>query len=138
MVVSGDRDVAANLSIVAKGMLLFGIFVILSDLHLGQLLVKRVKTTEIRVYEDKIAGTAVGKDFDLAKMIYLGMGWANAKLTNFDLALNQITSVDIVEDAIVINASGAQYMCFVSNNSEIQTIVNNKIRNKDNQQGGSL
>jgi hypothetical protein len=138
-IVSGDKDTSVYFSMAAKGMIFVGIFLLLEQLYLGQLLSKRIGTTEARVYEDKITGVAVGKDFDIAKMLYLGMGWANAKLTNFDIALNQITSVDLMGDnAIVVNAPGAQYMCFVPNNYEIQNVINNKIRNKENEKGGSL
>jgi hypothetical protein len=122
----GDKDAADFFDMFAKGMIPLGILCFLFDLYLGQLLSKRIKAIEIKVYEDKIAGVAVGKDFNIFKMIFMCMGWANAKLINFDLAINQIKSVDIMGDnAIVINA---QYMCFVSNNSEIQTTINNQIQ----------
>jgi hypothetical protein len=116
-----------------------GIGSFIAALYSGNTAADRIKATVIAIYEDKITGIAVGKNFDLVKMIFFWMGWDNAKLTHFDLALNQITSVDLMGDnAIAINTPGAQYMCFVSNNYEIQTVFNNKTRNKDSQQGGSI
>ncbi|MDR2583337.1 MAG: hypothetical protein LBC75_07650 [Fibromonadaceae bacterium] len=106
-----------------------GIFCVIFDLYLGSLLSKKIEATNIGVYEDKVKGVAIDKDFSMAKLIFWWMGWNKARLTSFDLAFNQITSVDLgLDHTIVINASGANYKCFVSNNSEIQTAINDKIR----------
>jgi hypothetical protein len=97
---------------------------------LGSSFVKKIKTTNISVYEDKVNGAAIDKDFSMAKLMFWGVGWGKAKLTYFDIAFNQITSVHIEDNnAIVINASGANYKCFVSNCFEILSAINNKIRN---------
>ena len=99
---------------------------------LGYLVAKRIKTTYVNVFEESVSGMAVDKDFTIAKTLYSWVGWNKKrfmKLTGFDLAINQITSVSLASDhAVVINASGTNYKCFVSNGSEILDTINKKIQ----------
>jgi len=91
---------------------------------------KIIEATNINVYEDGIKGVVVDKDFAVDyKLICWSIGWNKAKLISFDFAFKQISSVTLEDNAIIINASGMNYKCFVSNGSEIQTAINNKIRN---------
>jgi hypothetical protein len=111
-------------------MIITGISCIIWGVCLGNSCAKKIKTTNVNIYEDKVSGAAVDKDFSMTKLMFMGMGWGKAKLTYFDIAFNQITSVHIEDNnAIVINASGANYKCFVSNCFEILSAINNKIRN---------
>jgi len=118
-------------AILAYGAVLTSIGGVIAILYVVGLVSKKIKSTHINVYDDKIKGVAVNKDFSITKLMFWGTGWDKAKLTGFDLAINQITTVDLDgSDSIIINASGTSYKCFVSNGSEIQGIINNKIRNK--------
>jgi hypothetical protein len=124
------EEISTYISIGYYTMIIAGIFCIIWGICLGNNCAKKVKATNVNVYDDKVNGEAVDKDFSMAKLIFMCMGWDKSKLTNFDLAFNQITSVDVVDsNAIVINASRANYKCFVSNGLEIQSAINNKVRN---------
>jgi hypothetical protein len=124
------NDISINFSVAFYTMIILGIFCIIWGICLWRYCTKRIKATNVNVYENKVSGVAVDKDFSIAKLIFLCMGWGKAKLANFDIAFNKITSVDIAgNNAIVINASGTNYKCFVSNGLEIQTAINDKIRN---------
>jgi len=115
---------------VSYAMIIVGIVHAISTIYVGVVVVRRIKASMVNVYDDKVKGVAVNKDFSITKLIYWWIGWDKARLTNFDLAFNQITSVDLVTDnAIIINTSGANYKCFVLNGSKIQDFINNKIRN---------
>jgi len=116
---------------ITYGLSAFGIGCVILVLYIMGFVSKRIESTWINVYEDKVNGAAVDRDFSIAKLMFYAMGWNKAKLTGFDLAINQITSIDLDgSDSIIINASGSNYKCFVSNGLEIQGIINNKIRNK--------
>jgi hypothetical protein len=100
---------------------------------LGYLVSKRIKTTYVNVFEDRVSGMAADKDFTITKTLYLWVGWNKArfmKLTAFDFAIGEITSVSLASDhAVVINAAGASCKCFVSNGPEILDTLNKKIQN---------
>jgi|GEM_PF-4573337 len=114
-------------STISYVMIAVGIVGAIYMLYAGYIISRNIETSMVNVYEDKIEGMAVDKDFTIAKLFFKG---GNEKTKRFNLALNQITSVDLEYDhAVMINASGANYKCFVSNGSEIQDIINNKIRN---------
>jgi hypothetical protein len=109
-----------------------GIISVIWELYVGSYCAKKIESTYMSVYEDNVKGVAVDKDFSFSKLIFFAMGWDKARLINFDLAFNQISSVYLENDnAIIIYASGAQHKCFVSNGYEIQSAINNKIRNSD-------
>ena len=127
---TGNTELATYFGYGYYGMLVLCIVLPIIVIIVGSTIAKRIKSTSINVYENKVSGLAVGKDFSVAKLVYLWWGWNHAKLTNFDLAINQITSVDIESDfAIIINSHGVNYKCFVSNNAEIRDCINDKIRN---------
>ena len=129
-ITTGNAEVANFFGTLYYVMIALGIGAFIYELWLGSFVSKRIQTTSVSVYEDKIKGVAVGRDFSIAKLIFFSMGWDKARLNNFDIALSQITSIDLAYDnAITINAPGASYKCFVSNGSEIQDVINNKIRN---------
>jgi len=127
----GNAELAKQLNIAYYSMIVLGISCVIWALWVRAFISNKIKVTEVRVYQDKVKGTAVSKDFSMSKLIFFAMGWNHAKLNSFDLTFNQITSVDNLPDdySIIINASGAQYKCFVSNGSKIQEAINNKIRN---------
>jgi len=130
IMVSGNAELANYWHILFYVFVVIGIVCFIWELYLGSSISEKIKATNISVYEDNVKGVAIDKDFSISKLILMCMGWDKARLTNFDLAFNQITSVDLESDyAIIINASGTNYKCFVSNNSEIRTAINNKIRN---------
>jgi len=127
-----DSFTAYKFGSVSNAMIVVGIVNAIIVIYMGCAVVAgRIEATMINVYEDKIKGVAVDKDFSMIKLIYWWIGWDKARLTNFDLVFSQITSVDLSADnAIIINASGANYKCFVLNGTKIQDVINNKIRNK--------
>jgi hypothetical protein len=127
--ISGKSTVTHHFGTASYVMLVLGIGLAISALYVGSIVAARIAKTEIDIYEDKVRGTAVDKVFSIANLIFMYMGWNKAKLIGFDLAINQITSVDLDGHSMIINASGTSYKCFVSNGSEIQTFINNKIRN---------
>jgi len=110
-------------------MVALGIGLAISAICIGHVVTKRIQGTEVNVYEDNIEGVAVDKDFSIVNLVLLFMGWNKARLTNFNLAFNQITSVSLEGNhSIIINVSGANYRCFVSNGPAIQDVINQKIR----------
>ena len=74
-----------------------------------------IVNTHIQVDENGIVGEGVGKGFI----------WGDPRLFGFRLAYNQITSVDVAGNNIIVHASGTQYKCYVVNPVEIQTIIVN-------------
>jgi len=81
------------------------IFAILYHLAIAQ--------TEIQIYEDCVAGQGVGKGFI----------WGDPRVFGFRLGYDQITSVDVAENTIIVHASGAQYKCYVNNPKKIQKVI---------------
>jgi len=128
---TGNAELAKQLNILYYSMIVLGISSVIWAIWVRTFISNKIKVTEVRVYQDRIKGTAVSRDFSMSKLIFFWMGWNHAKLNSFDLAFNQITSVDNLLDdhSIIINASGTQYKCFVSNGSKIQDTINSKIRN---------
>jgi hypothetical protein len=121
------NDISTSFGTYSYLSIVFGIIVSIWQLYIGRIMSKKIKGTNVSVYEDIVKGIAFTKDSTIEKMIIRNSSF---NLTNFDLAFKQITSVQLTSDhAIVINASGANYKCFVSNGLEIQSVINNKIRN---------
>ena len=69
--------------------------------------------TYIQVAENGIDGKGVGKYFI----------WGDMRRFGFQLAYNQITSVDVAGTTIIIHASSAQYKCYVAKPAEIQRVI---------------
>ena len=88
---------------------------------MGVVTARAVAATEIRVYENGIEGKGGGKGFI----------WGDPRLFSFQLAYNQITSVDVASTSVVIHAANAQYKCYVENGSKIQNAIFNQ-RNLQN------
>ena len=93
-----------------------GVFFIVLHITFAVLMSKAVAKTEIGVYENGIAGTGVGKGFI----------WGDVRLLSFQLAYNQITSVELTNTAVIIHAANAQYKCYVANGAEIQNTIFNQ------------
>ena len=71
-----------------------------------------VAKTKISVCENGITGESCKKLFDY----YFD-------LHSFQLTYDSVTSVDVTKSAIMIHASGTQYLCYVKNPAEIQSII---------------
>jgi hypothetical protein len=119
--ISSDRDYSGAPSEAAQRIagcvIIAGIVVAFSFVSFPRLYLRRACATEITVYENGIAGTGGGKNFDIS-----------LDLHSFQLTWNQVTSADVsgaplIGGTISIHASGTRYKCFVQNPSEIQGII---------------
>jgi len=127
---TGNAEMSNYFGMAYYLMIAIGINCVIWGIWIRGFVSDKIKATEVIIYQDKVKGVAVSRDFSMTKLIFCYMGWAHAKLNSFDLAFNQITSVDNLLDdsSIVINASGAHYKCFVSDGSKIQDVINSKTR----------
>jgi len=79
---------------------------------LGILYHLSVAGTHIQVDETGVEGKGVGQYFI----------WGDLRLFNFRFAYNQIISVAVTGNSIIVHASGVQYECYVANPAEIQRV----------------
>lgn len=104
-----------------------GIFGFIYGLYIGNAVAQLVAGTGIRIFANRVDGVAVDADVDIVSLIF--KGWGNTKHIMFDLSYNKITNVDITDDnAIIINASGIRYKCFVTNGAEIQRVIKENLQ----------
>jgi len=97
-------------------------------LIVGGKLASRISSTSIQVCATGIEGRAVHADVSFAFIIFVGFGWNKARLVSFDITYDKITSIDLMDKTIVINAQGTRYRVFVSDNQNVRDIINNNIR----------
>ena len=62
----------------------------------------------------------------IPSLILLFRGWRKASNRTVEIFLNQILSIDVEQDAVIIYTSWAKYKCFVSNGINLQQIINEK------------
>ena len=98
---------------IASGSFVFGVFSIILLITVTALECRAIARAEIRVCERGIEGKGFGKYFI----------WGDIRLLNFQLAYDQITSVDLTGTKLIIHAADTQYKCYVTNGKEIQNII---------------
>ena len=111
--VANYNEGIAVLKTVANGSFAFGVCMIIFSITLTALECRAIAGAEIRVYERGIEGKGFGK-YSI---------WGDIRLLNFQLAYDQITSVDLTGTKLVIHAADTQYKCYVTNGKEIQNII---------------
>ena len=98
---------------------------------LGSVLVGRASGTIITVTESNVIGSVIDGSASLITILLLsGFGLNKTNLAAINLTFDQISSVDVEKDAVIIHASGAKYKCFAQNGTEIQNAILNQQRNQ--------
>ncbi|MCL2456822.1 MAG: hypothetical protein FWD19_04660 [Defluviitaleaceae bacterium] len=74
----------------------------------------RKTQTNVAVYENVVEGAGIGKD--------------SSSVQEFSLTYMQLSNATCDEEALTINTSGANFICYCNNASQIQITINEKLQ----------
>lgn len=88
----------------------------------GCLAQSRIAKTCVRVFEDGIEGLGVVPKFPLSFIIYGSL--SSLQMSEFRLAYNQVSSVDVVNDeTLIIHAGNVQHKIYAMNAKEVRDVI---------------
>ena len=104
-------------------------------LVIGGIISGRISETSIYVSSTHVVGRGVDPQISISMIFLFGFGWSRARLSQFNLPISQIVSVDIDESTggVIVRTAGASYKVYADNGYDIATVfrqVKEKTRNK--------
>jgi len=102
----------------AKGSFYCGLALIVFCLVSAALMHRGIAKTEINIRENGVTGRSVGRYFI----------WGDLRVSDFQLAYNQITYVEHTRRAVILYDRNSQYKCYVADPPKIYEFLNSQIQ----------